>query len=98
MTDNTRTVTSRIVAALLAYDNITQQQLADMMDVNQATISRKMAGQQGWTEKDMLLLADLLADTRVRLMAVLEWALRPLLTAPYVTPAPVAAEQESQTA
>jgi len=98
MTDNTRTVTSRIVAALLAYDNITQQQLADMMDVNQATISRKMAGQQGWTEKDMLLLADLLADTRVRLMAVLEWALRPLLTAPYVTPAPAAAEQESQTA
>ena len=93
-----RTVTSRIVAALLAYDNITQQQLADMMDLNQATISRKMAGQQGWTEKDLLLLADLLADTRIRLMAVLEWALRPLLTAPYATPAPAAAEQESQTA
>lgn len=98
MTDNTRTVTSRVVAALLAYDNITQQQLADMMDLNQATISRKMSGQQGWTEKDMLLLADLLADTRTRLLAVLEWVLRPLLTAPYATPGDAAAPTESHVA
>jgi transcriptional regulator with XRE-family HTH domain len=70
------------VAALLAYDDITQQQLADLMNLNQATISRKMAGRQGWTEKDLLVLAQVLADTRTRLMAALEWALRPLLTAP----------------
>jgi len=98
MTDDMRTVTSRVVAALLAYDGITQQQLADMMNVNQATISRKMAGQQGWTEKDMLLLADLLADTRTRLLAVLEWSLRPLLTAPYASPDAAAAPTGSHVA
>lgn len=82
----------------MAYDDLTQSDLADRLGMHQATLSRKLAGHQAWTETDQARLAAMLDDTRTRLVATASHVLVPLPTAPYASHATAAARTEGHDA
>jgi len=49
---------SRIVRILLARDEMRQQDLADALDYESATITRKMKGEREWRLADIVSLAE----------------------------------------
>ena len=49
---------SRIVKILLARDEMRQQDLADALDYESATITRKMKGEREWRLNDIVALAE----------------------------------------
>ena len=49
---------SRIVRILLARDEMRQQDLADALDYETATITRKMKGEREWKLNDIVSLAE----------------------------------------
>lgn len=56
------TPTGRATLALAAARNLTDGQLAELLDIDPATLSRKKNGKSGWSDRDGITAAAALGD------------------------------------